>query len=252
MSDHKLVRPGGIVLSSDAGLPKLAAISPGLFSPGYSKVKANTVFHDAADGQYQAVTQRTALLPIIARTVARVYRRTNTSGLKDELKRLQEVSISNYLDRGSTENSDSSSVIFSSSIEARLWFLMQSKLIDPLACRALKSLSTSNQSSFGSHEMLDESLEGAEDVMLDGDEAAMFDAYGDVMELDPGYQADLFQENCPDGIAGDRENFLDDDLFWDHSQDEIAHDGMETLDDDTTTHMPGSAGHLGSWDDALC
>lgn len=244
MSDHKLVRPGGIVLSSDAGLPKLAAISPGLFSPGYSKVKANTVFHDAADGPYQAVTQRTALLPIIARTVARVYRRTNTSGLKDELKRLQEVSISNYLDRGSTENFDSSSVIFSSSIEARLWFLMQSKLIDPLACRALKSLSTSNQSSFGSHEMLDESLEGAEDVMLDGDEAApMFDAYGDVMELDPGYQADLFQENCPDGIAGDRENSLDDDLFWDHSQDEIAHDGMETLDDDTMTHMPGSAVH---------
>ena len=195
---------------------------------------------------YQAVAQRAALLPIIATSMSRVYRRTDTSGLKYKLKQLKEVSVNNYLDRGSTENSDSSSVILSSSIKARLWFLMQSKLIDPLACRGLKSLSTPNKPGFGSHEMLDESLEGAEDVMLDGDEAAMFDAYGDLMELDPGYQVDLFQEHSPDGIADDGENFLDDDLFWDHSQDEIAHDGMETLDDDTMTHMPGSAGHLHS------
>ena len=39
MSDNKPGRPGGIVLSSDAGHPKLAAISPDLFSPGYVKVK---------------------------------------------------------------------------------------------------------------------------------------------------------------------------------------------------------------------
>ena len=39
MSDKKPGRPGGIVLSSDVGHPKLAAISPDLFSPGYVKVK---------------------------------------------------------------------------------------------------------------------------------------------------------------------------------------------------------------------
>ena len=39
MSDQKPGRLGGIVLSSDAGHPKLAAISPDLFSPGYVKVK---------------------------------------------------------------------------------------------------------------------------------------------------------------------------------------------------------------------
>ena len=40
MSENKPGRPGGIVLSSDAGHPKLAAISPDLFSPGYAKVKS--------------------------------------------------------------------------------------------------------------------------------------------------------------------------------------------------------------------
>ena len=38
ISDCKLVRQGGIVLSSDVGSPKLATISPILFSPGYVKV----------------------------------------------------------------------------------------------------------------------------------------------------------------------------------------------------------------------
>ena len=50
MSDHKQVRPGGIVLSSDAGFPKLAAISPGLFRPNYLKVRPIIQFHDATDG----------------------------------------------------------------------------------------------------------------------------------------------------------------------------------------------------------
>ena len=53
ISDCKLVRAGGIVLSSDAGCPKLAAISPVLFSPGYVKVQPITQFHDAADALIQ-------------------------------------------------------------------------------------------------------------------------------------------------------------------------------------------------------
>ena len=50
ISDKKPGRPGGIVLSSDAGHPKLAAISPDLFSPGYVKVKPIISSHDTADG----------------------------------------------------------------------------------------------------------------------------------------------------------------------------------------------------------
>ena len=50
MSDKKPGRPGGIVLSSDAGHPKFAAISPDVFSPGYVKVKPVISSHDTADG----------------------------------------------------------------------------------------------------------------------------------------------------------------------------------------------------------
>ncbi len=50
MSDYKQVRPGGVVLSGDAGCPKLATISPALFSPGYVKVEPITEIYDGADG----------------------------------------------------------------------------------------------------------------------------------------------------------------------------------------------------------
>ena len=50
LSDYQPVRSGGIVLSSDDGFLKLAAISPPLFSPGYAKVDPVTDLHIAADG----------------------------------------------------------------------------------------------------------------------------------------------------------------------------------------------------------
>ena len=50
LSDYQPIRSGGIVLSSDDGFLKLAAISPSLFSPGYAKVDSLTDFHVAADG----------------------------------------------------------------------------------------------------------------------------------------------------------------------------------------------------------
>ena len=49
LSDYQSIRSGGIVLSSDDGFLKLAAISPPLFSPGYAKVDLVTDFHVAAD-----------------------------------------------------------------------------------------------------------------------------------------------------------------------------------------------------------
>ena len=80
--------------------------------------------------------------------------------------------------------------------------------------------------------MLDESLDGAGDVMLDGDEAPIFDADGDAMELNAASHVDLSQEHSLYGIADQGEDFLDDDLFWEHSQDEVAYDEMEILNDD--------------------
>ena len=40
--------------------------------------------------------------------------------------------------------------------------------------------------------MLDETLDGVEDVMLDEEQASTFDTYGD---LDTAYHIDLFQEH---------------------------------------------------------
>ncbi len=210
---------------------------------------------------YQAISQRTGLLPTIARTVSRVYLRTKSNRLKHKLRRLQELPLSSYLDHGSTEDFDSSSAMFSSSVETRLWFLTQSKLIDPCACRALKSLSTSYKRGFGSHEMLDESLNDAGDVMLDEDEAPIFDAYGDAMELDEVNHSDLFQEHSLDDIADKEEEPLDDDLFWEHSQDEVAYDRVEalTVDDDSISsrHDDPCAKFCGAFaiaseDDVIC
>lgn len=123
-------------------------------------------------------------------------------------------------------DSDSNSVMSSSYVEARLWLLTRSKLIDPLACRALKSLSSSTGPGFLPHEVLDESLDGAEDVMLDEDEPQDSLAHGD---LDPAYHVDLFQEHYSDETSDEEDSLLDDDTFWEHPSDEVAYDSIGSL-----------------------
>lgn len=174
---------------------------------------------------------------MIVRSICRLYRRTNSNRLRYKLQQLQELSLSGSLDHGSTEDSDSFSTILSSSVEARLWFLTRSKLIDPFACRGLKSLNTAHNTCFGSHEMLDEPLDDAGDLLLGGDETPILDAYGAAMELGETDDLDLFQEHCLSGIADEGEELLDGDLFWEHSQDEVAYDQVMLLNDDTSTLM---------------
>ena len=123
------------------------------------------------------------------------------------------------------EDTDSSSDMFSSAVEARLWFLTKSKLIDPLACKALKSLSIFNRTGFS---------DGAEGVMLDGDEDTILDTIGDAMELDSPNLFDLPCGNARDEVVDKEEDFLDDDLFWEHSQEEIEYDSAGTLDGKST------------------
>lgn len=149
-----------------------------------------------------------------------MHGRTKSSRLRHKLDRLQELPLSSHLDHGSTKDSSSGSA----SVEARLWFLTQSKLFDPSACRVLKSLKTSNETGLGSQEMLDESLDDSGDVMLDGDETQtfdshddagdvmldgnetrIFDSHDDAMELDEANHVGLSHEHSLDGIAHERE-----------------------------------------------
>lgn len=123
-------------------------------------------------------------------------------------------------------DSGSNSVMFSSYVEARLWLLTRSKLIDPLACRALKSLNPSTGFGVLSHQVLDESLDGAEDVMLDEDEPPDPLGHGDP---DPAYHVGLFQEHSSDETSDEEDDILDDDTFWEHPQDEVAYDSIGSL-----------------------
>lgn len=59
--------------------------------------------------------------------------------------------------------------------------------------------------------MLDESLDVAGDVLLDQDEAPIFDLFGDAMELDAADHLDLFQEHSLTEAADEGE-LLDDDF----------------------------------------
>ena len=140
-------------------------------------------------------------------------RRTNSSRLRHKFSRLQEFSLSSHLDHGSIKDSSSGSATCSSSVEVRLWFLTRSKLFDPFACKGLKSLNI-NKPGLGSQEMLDESFDDAEDEMLDGNEARIFDSYGDAMELDEANYLDLFHEHSLDEIAHEGEEPWDNNIFW--------------------------------------
>ena len=173
--------------------------------------------------------------------MSRINYRTNSSRLREKLQRLQ-LSPRGYL---LTRDRDSTGAAISSFVEARLWFLIQSKLIDPRACRSLKSLRKSNSTGLGLHSVLDEPLEDVGDIMLDGDgdeaEASMSDAYGDSMELDGANDLDLFEEHSLDWIADEPVEPLEDDFLSKHAEGHIVYDGTETLDAGTTSAMRESS-----------
>ena len=106
-------------------------------------------------------------------------------------------------------------------------------MIDPVACRAFKSLKTSNIPCLLSHEMLEESLDDAEDEMLDGNEVLQtLDAKGDATELGEVKHLDLVREYSLDGIADEGESvFDDDDALWEHTQYEVTSDRIVTPGD---------------------
>ena len=182
---------------------------------------------------YQAVSQRAGLLPTIASTLTRVCRRTSSGGLKNKLELLQQATNSADSDCDAAAESDSNRVVLLSSVEVQLWFLTRSKLVDTSACRVLKSFSTSRRMYSVSHEMLDETLDSAGDVMLDEEQASTSDAYGD---LDAAYTVDLFQEHLLDGITNQAPESPHGDLFWEH-QNEVEFDGVDNFSDNITSSV---------------
>ena len=82
--------------------------------------------------------------------------------------------------------------------------------------------------------MLDETLDGVGDVMLDEEQASTFDAYGD---LDTAYHVDLFQEYSLDGITNEGADPPDGDFLWEHFQNEVEFDGVDNFSDNTISSV---------------
>ena len=82
--------------------------------------------------------------------------------------------------------------------------------------------------------MLDETLDGVEDMMLDEEQASTFDEYGD---LDAACHVDLFQEHSLDMITNDRADLTDGDLFYGHFQNEVEFDGVDNFSDNAMSSV---------------
>ena len=82
--------------------------------------------------------------------------------------------------------------------------------------------------------MLDETLDGVGDVMLDEEQASTFDAYSD---SNAAYHVDLFQEHSLDGITNEGADPPDGNLFCEHFQNEVEFDGMDNFSDNTKSSV---------------
>lgn len=112
------------------------------------------------------MSRRNGLLPNIAHTMCGVYRRTRSRSIKYKLERLLERSHNGNVAHESTGSDDpqSNKALLPAAIQARLWCLMQQKLLNPQAWpkrnfHILSGPQPIRESELGSH-MLD-------DVLLD-------------------------------------------------------------------------------------
>lgn len=82
--------------------------------------------------------------------------------------------------------------------------------------------------------MLDETLDGVGDVMLDEEQASTFDTLGD---SGAAFHVDLFQEHSLDGNSNEGADLPDGDLFCEHFQNEVDFDGMYNYSDNTESSV---------------
>ncbi|KAL6714883.1 hypothetical protein ACLMJK_007143 [Lecanora helva] len=114
--DRRPRKVGTVTLATDTGFPRLDALSPALFSPGYLK----------------AIAGRSELLPKIAHSLDRICRRTKSSDLKQKLDRLHESLPHNPRPQsGSRFGSNNSSP--KSNVQAHLWSLLQHQSVNSRA-----------------------------------------------------------------------------------------------------------------------
>lgn len=140
------VRPSaGIRLLAASPGPKLAQISPALFSPGYltvrdgSPVRWNLLVESLAEFLGQAISHRTPFISTIAYTMSSLSRRVVSTDLQTKLAKLSSLSPSplNNTDDNAEQETPCGEKI-RKVVKARLWRMLQKNLYNRGAARRLK------------------------------------------------------------------------------------------------------------------
>lgn len=165
-SDKRAVR--GITSAQSSIEPKLAEISPPLFSPGYLPVSftLQTMYICKMLMLFipKAVAHRNAYIPTITRSIAAVYNRSKSSTLRIEIEQMTNLSLEERLqmlgDELGFETDSQPTSVMTPAITLRLWQICQRILFDPAAARYLSPLRLNTKQSPAhnctSQEMLDE------------------------------------------------------------------------------------------------
>ncbi|KAL9098740.1 MAG: hypothetical protein Q9163_005655 [Psora crenata] len=189
----------GIAKSDAKEYPTLCRFSPALFSPGYPKIRP--VFARRADGitagslskNYLHCHNREFLIPDIS------------SGPVSQTQEYTAAESHNF------QQPDQDGADLKRAIEARLWFLMQVKMFDPLASKAVKSCTASraaqdSPSSF--HVLIDDEAMGDDEV--DGNELLDNNDNFDLLLEDERIRSgDFHLENPAEYEAGGEDTLLD-------------------------------------------
>ncbi|KAG7004615.1 hypothetical protein G7Y79_00024g055650 [Physcia stellaris] len=171
--------------------PKLAGISPPLFSPGY----------------LPAIAHRNAHISSVAQSITAVYNRSKSPAFRLEIEQMTSLSLEERLhmlrDGSGTEADNQPSLVMTSAIKLRLWQVCQRILFDSAAAKRLSPLKLSTERSVAdtciSQVMLDE-----EDPRCPGERVSAMMESGNLIKKsvyqDPGAQVDSLQEFSRDTL----------------------------------------------------
>lgn len=234
-SDKRALR--GITCDRGSIEPKLAEISPPLFSPGYLPVSAYLTNHvriyNADSSFLKAIAHRNAHIPRIAQSITAVYNRSRSPTFKLEVEQMATFSLEERLhmlrDESGCETDNQPSSVMTAAIKLRLWQVCQRILFDAAAARRLSPLKLNTERSITdnliSQVMLDEEDprclgDGISTMMEDGNlikELESQDPSDEANSLQSLTQNTLFEE--PESLDHHTHFFdacdFEDDLFCD-------------------------------------
>ena len=126
-----------------------------------------------------------------------IHCRTRSLGLKRKMEQLHDMATDRYIQEEgqSCEHTESRSPKLTCAVNARLWFLIQRRLNDPLASTKIKAFVGSKKTSkldHASETMLDEYL------MEGRDEEAMFDSQDTLLAEDFSQAQEVFDQDAMD------------------------------------------------------